>query len=87
MSYIKFTPKGKVFHYNNQGELHRVDGPATIRKDFCSWFQHNQLHREDGPAIEFNGLECFNQYYYRGHRVDCRDDQTFQRLLRLKAFW
>ena len=38
--------------WTQNGELHRVDGPAVIYADGTQkWFRNNELHREDGPAI------------------------------------
>ena len=52
---------------NENGQLHRLGGPAQIyyRKDEAgnwtvkhreSWFKNDQLHREDGPAV----IEYYN---------------------------
>jgi len=65
--------------YNEQGQLHRDDGPAvewvngTKSKE---WFQHGKRHREDGPAIEdANGEKYWYQHDKRhredGPAVDC----------------
>ena len=43
----------KVWH-NEQGKLHRVDGPAIKWwNGDKAWWSHGNLHREDGPAIEY----------------------------------
>ena len=40
--------------YNEQGKLHREDGPAVEYADGSkSWFRNGQFHREDGPAVEY----------------------------------
>ena len=50
--------------YQN-GELHRVNGPAVINADGTQeWYQHDKLHRDDGPAvIEADGTK---EWYRNG---------------------
>ncbi len=45
----------RVEYYNEQGQLHRVDGlPAIEWSDGDkSWWINGLRHREDGPAIEY----------------------------------
>ena len=39
-------------NYFQNGQLHRLDGPAIVRADGTQlWCQNNKLHRFDGPAI------------------------------------
>ena len=39
--------------YNDQGKLHRTDGPAVEYRDgSVEWYLHGKRHREDGPAID-----------------------------------
>ena len=38
-------------YYNDNGELHREDGPAVVNEDGESWYLNGALHREDGPAV------------------------------------
>ncbi len=62
-------PDGTIEWYLN-GELHREDGPAIIKRDGTkAWYQYGQRHRTDGPALEYpNG---FKRWYRHGkcHRV------------------
>ena len=45
---------GTIRYYNEQGQLHREDGPAIEHADGDKhWFLNDKLHREDGPAIEW----------------------------------
>lgn len=42
-----------TLYYNENGELHRVHGPAVIWGSGTKvWFQHNRRHRLNGPAVE-----------------------------------
>jgi hypothetical protein len=43
-----------VEYRNEQGQLHREDGPAIVYNDGTKYYYRNGLiHREDGPAIEY----------------------------------
>lgn len=43
---------GTEYWRDENGNLHREDGPAVTFKDGTSfWYRNNELHREDGPAI------------------------------------
>jgi hypothetical protein len=57
--------------YNEQGELHREDGPAVKRTDGSKyWYLNGKLHREDAPAVEWeNG---YKEWWKNGncHRED-----------------
>ena len=45
---------GTIRYYNEQGQLHREDGPAVEYKNGDkSWHINGKFHREDGPAIEW----------------------------------
>ena len=49
----KVDDRGTVRHFNAQGQLHRVHGPAVERPNgYRAWYQNGLLHRLDGPAIE-----------------------------------
>ncbi len=53
--------EGAQMWYLN-GQLHRLDGPATIWADGgLEWWVNGQRHREDGPAVidADGGLEWY----------------------------
>ena len=55
---LRVYPDGtKAWHQN--GELHRLDGPALESPDGTkAWFQNGEIHRLDGPALEYpNGTK------------------------------
>ena len=59
-------------HKNNQGQLHRTDGPAVEYKNGTKyWCQENKNHRIDGlPAVEFS---CGSKEWWvngERHRTD-----------------
>ena len=58
-------------YYNNQGQLHRLDGPAYIGADGRrEWWQNGRLHRLDGPAVEWE--DGSQEWWQNGqrHRLD-----------------
>ncbi len=61
----------KIERKDEDGELHRDDGPAVIDADGAQyWYQHGKRHREDGPAvIEADGTQ---EWWRKGecHRDD-----------------
>ena len=47
---------GTLRYYNEQGQIHRVHGPAVeYVVGGRAWYQNGQLHRADGPAVEYSG--------------------------------
>ena len=45
---------GTIRYRNEQGQLHREDGPAVEYADGDKfWYLNGLLHREDGPAREW----------------------------------
>ena len=56
---------GTIRWYNEEGQLHREDGPAIEWDDgHKAWYKNDQLHREDGPAAEWaNGHK---EWYING---------------------
>jgi len=68
---MKITKKvdeyGTIRYYNEQGQLHREDGPAREHADGDKhWFLNDKLHREDGPAIEWS--DGTKSWYINGKR-------------------
>ena len=59
---------GNQFWYNEQGQVHRTDGPAVIHTDGSRAYSVNgKLHRLDAPAIIRAGG---TQYWYiHGNRL------------------
>jgi hypothetical protein len=58
--------QGPVYKDEN-GEFHRLDGPAIISKNGQSWFKHGKRHRLDGPAIKTN--DGFVAYFVNGQQL------------------
>lgn len=49
------------------------------------WYQHGMLHRTTGPAHETaNGHKS---WWLNNELLDCKTQEEFEHLMRLKAFW
>jgi antitoxin component YwqK of YwqJK toxin-antitoxin module len=47
----KVNADGNIFYYNEDGLLHREDGPARIYRSGSEfWYKNGVAHREDGPS-------------------------------------
>jgi len=68
------------------GKLNRVDGPA---REFVNgdkvWYYQGKLHRIDGPAVE--GTNSIKYWYYQGQQINCKTQQEFEKLIKLRLFW
>jgi hypothetical protein len=55
-----------MVYFNQQGCLHREDGPAVVYNNgTVFYYKDGRRHREDGPAAEFaDGMVV---YYINGH--------------------
>jgi len=84
--YFHIDKHGNKFWYDDDGLMHREDGPAI---EFTSgskvWRIHGKLHREDGPAIEY--IHGNRYWYYNDKAIDCGSQEEFERLIKIKAFW
>jgi hypothetical protein len=85
MNNPKIDEFGTKFWLNEQGNLHREDGPAfecsNGRKE---WYLNGKLHREDGPAIEFaNG----DKAWYLNGQIHREDGPAIEYTNGYKAWW
>lgn len=72
----------KIEYYNDQGQLHREDGPAIEHEQYKSWWVNGKRHREDGPAIIWNdGAEFwwFDDQHYPSK-------EEWEQMVNFKAF-
>jgi hypothetical protein len=72
MKSIKTEFPNVTEYYNEQGQLHREDGPAIIfsngRKQ---WWINGKLHRVDGPAIEWS--DGSKSWFLKGEKYSEQD--------------
>jgi hypothetical protein len=70
-SICKTDTNGNKYWCNDNGELHRTDGPAIERKDGqLEWWVNGELHRTDGPAIEWSDGDKSWWINGKRHRID-----------------
>lgn len=49
---IEIDENFNVTYYNSNNQIHRVGGPAVIRRNGQQlYFDNGNLHRDDGPAV------------------------------------
>ena len=49
------------------------------------WILNGQFHRTDGPAWE--GYDGSKEWWINGKYLPCTNQNQFERLMRLRAFW
>ena len=60
MTNPKTYSDGTKIWLNNDGQLHRLEGPVSIWANGEVWYQNDKRHRLDGPAVEFaNGTSSY----------------------------
>jgi len=72
-------------YINENGDLHREDGPAIEwNNGGKSWWHEGKLHRLDGPAVErYNGVKA---WVINGKNIPVKSQADFERYLKLVAF-
>jgi len=79
-------PSGNIVWFAKNGVIHREGGPAIeYPNGDCSWYFNGVPHREDGPAMD-NKFEKF-WFWHGKYFKNCKSQEEFERLLKLKAFW
>ena len=80
------TDEDGTLGYIKGGFLHKEDGPAVITTNGDKVYWVDGLpHRLDGPAVErvFGNSE----WWINGYCLDCKTQEEFEQLIRLKSFW
>ena len=73
-------------HWFLNGEMHRETGPACEYADGNKiWYLNGERHRVDGPAVEH--ADGSKEWWVDDERVDCNDNDTFLRMMKLKWAW
>jgi hypothetical protein len=78
---------GVIEYHNENGFLHRTDGPAFEGiNGYKAWYINNKRHREDGPAIEWS--DGYSEYYlndtYYDSKKEWEQEAIKLKLMRLK---
>jgi hypothetical protein len=90
---------GSKYWYNDNNQLHRLDGPA-VESYYGSkeWWVNGKLHRLDGPAIEFFGapklpdfviaryqiVPDYKRWYINDVEIHCQNNEEFLRIVKMK---
>jgi hypothetical protein len=71
-----------VSYWYIHGQRHRIDGPAILWDDgaYC-YYRNDELHRTDGPAVVWEG---FKKWFINGEKIDCKDNEEFLRIVKMK---
>lgn len=71
--------------YDENGLLHRDDGPAVIMHGAGEkWFRHGKLHRDDGPAVV---MEDGTKKYYKEGYLHREGGPAIERVSGVKEWW
>jgi hypothetical protein len=81
----KNYPYWEIFHFNENNEIHREDGPAVEYSDGDKfWYKNSERHRENGPAVDYSNGD--KKYWYNDEYIDVKTDKEFKKYLKLKCF-
>ena len=81
---IEFLNGAKYWYIN--GQYHREDGPAIEGfNGYKCWCINGKYHREDGPAVECSNGSKY--WYLNDEKIDCKTQEEFIRLMKMKVFW
>jgi hypothetical protein len=69
----------EIHHQNDNGMLHREDGPAIIHSDGDEfWYKEGMLHREDGASFIVRNKKT---YYINNKRIKVYNDEEFKKFV------
>jgi hypothetical protein len=81
----------RISYFNDDNQLHRLDGPALINKNPGpgnmkeAYIVNGAYHREDGPAIIWGDGDRW--FYLNGIRmIEINSTEKLIKFLKLKAF-
>jgi len=75
-----------LFINRDKGIIHRIGGPAVLLYEGDkSWWKNGKMHREDGPAEEVRDGRRI--WWYEDKRIDCKNQEEFERIMKLRLFW
>ena len=83
-----FNNRSWIWSYEIDGRkvLHRENGPAILDDNGdLYWMINDKMHRLDGPAAEF--ADGGKEWFVNGKQIQCKSQEEFDRLMKLKLFW
>ena len=66
----------KTRSYDDEGRLHRENGPAVVNGGDQEWYHHGKLHRDGGPA-EIKPSSSKREAWYQNGRLHREDGPAF----------
>jgi hypothetical protein len=80
-SVLTINSFGDKYWRNENGELHRLDGPAIVWSGGSKfWYINGEYHRLDGPAIE--RVDGSKEWWVEGKKYS--EDSTMVQLIKAK---
>jgi hypothetical protein len=70
------------YWFDDNDFYHRDNEPAIINYYARYYYQHGKVHRLDGPAVIWDTTR--QSWYIDGCRIDCKDNEEFLRIVKLK---
>jgi hypothetical protein len=65
-------------------KMFKIAGSKDI--NYKEYYLNGKLHRECGPACEYLNGDVAG-WYLNDEQIECKSQQEFERLLRLRVFW
>lgn len=83
------THTGQYYHFNKQGQLHKIGSASASSNTGTFWHRNGKLHRETGAAVSRStrsSIQSRKEYYLSGKRfASYTDYQVKVKQLRAKA--
>src|SRR5258708_6182686 len=79
---IEWNDGGK--EWQQDGKLHRINGPAISFVGMKVWYINGKRHRLDGPAVEVITGERY--WWHQGKYIPVRSQENYERYLKLIGF-
>ena len=64
--------------------MNKNNGKVIYNNGDVAWWKNGKLHREDGPAVI--RFDEYKSWWINGQFINCKSQEEFERLLKLKAF-
>ena len=82
---IEYASGTKCWYLN--GLNHRENGPAVEYPNGTKyWLINGLFHRDDGPAV-YEIRDDLYLWFYKGKLLNCKTQEEFLRLMKLKVLW
>ncbi len=86
IKYVEGDHQEKIIDIRNDTivyVLFRAAKTIKYHRGYRDW----GYHREDDPAVIYNGKNHIMKWYFMGVWINCFNQEKFNQLIKLKAFW